>query len=211
MSQPPLEPRCRVCRNDAVRQKVNDLLVVGASYAMVVRALEEDNNKLDVSDRVTVDSVRNHCSRHFPVQNAAKAVYREIIERRAQEAGVDFVNGVTTALTPVAYFETILVKSFESALKSDAKVDVATGMTAAGKLQAIIESHSGQQDMADIMVKMNRIITVVREVLPPELVPAFLAKLDEGTESTTGDPKEVLDADDAEYDPAEFVEDDDDF
>ena len=27
----PLEPRCRVCRNDEVRQKVNDLLTGGAN------------------------------------------------------------------------------------------------------------------------------------------------------------------------------------
>ena len=106
MSEPHLEPRCRVCRNDAVRQKVNDLLAGAASYATIARTLEEENSKLDDRDRVTVDSIRNHCARHFPVQNAAKAVYREIIERRAQEAGVDFVNGVATALTPVAYFET---------------------------------------------------------------------------------------------------------
>jgi len=38
-----LEPRCRVCRNDQVRTKVNDLLATGASYAMVLRALGEDN------------------------------------------------------------------------------------------------------------------------------------------------------------------------
>ena len=30
-----LEPRCRVCRNDQLRKKVNDLLATGASYAMV--------------------------------------------------------------------------------------------------------------------------------------------------------------------------------
>ena len=35
----PLEPRCRVCRNDQVRKKVNDMLASGASYAMVLRAL----------------------------------------------------------------------------------------------------------------------------------------------------------------------------
>ena len=34
----PLEPRCRVCRNDLLRKKVNDLLATGASYAMIVRA-----------------------------------------------------------------------------------------------------------------------------------------------------------------------------
>ena len=39
----PLEPRCRVCRNDVLRKKVNDMLASGASYAMVSRALAEDN------------------------------------------------------------------------------------------------------------------------------------------------------------------------
>ena len=34
-----LEPRCRICRNDQVRTKVNDLLATGASYAMVLRAI----------------------------------------------------------------------------------------------------------------------------------------------------------------------------
>ena len=34
-----LEPRCRVCRNNLLREKVNHMLATGASYAMVVRAL----------------------------------------------------------------------------------------------------------------------------------------------------------------------------
>ena len=42
-----LEPRCRVCRNDQVRTKVNDLLATGSSYAMVLRALAADNAELD--------------------------------------------------------------------------------------------------------------------------------------------------------------------
>ena len=112
----PLEPRCRVCRNDEVRQKVNDLLSGGASYAMVLRTLEQDNAKLDERDRVTIDSIRHHTKRHFPVQNVARATYRAILERRAKANGVDFVEGVTTALTPIAFFETVMVKSYELSL-----------------------------------------------------------------------------------------------
>ena len=59
-----LEPRCRVCRNDTLRSKVNDLLATGASYAMILRALRDDNAKLDKPDRVTIDSIRNHTARH---------------------------------------------------------------------------------------------------------------------------------------------------
>jgi hypothetical protein len=49
-----------VCRNDGVRRKVNDLLATGSSYAMVLRALGQDNAELDKCDRVTIDSIRNH-------------------------------------------------------------------------------------------------------------------------------------------------------
>ena len=128
----PLEPRCRVCRNDEVRQKVNDLLSGGASYAMILRTLEQDNAKLDKRDRVTIDSIRHHTKRHFPVQNVARATYRAILERRAQENGVDFVKGVATAITPMAFFETVMVKGYETLVDSGTKVDVSTGMIAAG-------------------------------------------------------------------------------
>jgi hypothetical protein len=88
-----VEPRCRICRNDSVRTKVNDLLATGASYAMVLRALADDNAKLVQRDRVTIDSIRNHTARHFPVQQVARATYREILERRARENSVDFIEG----------------------------------------------------------------------------------------------------------------------
>ena len=67
-----LEPRCRVCRNDVLRKKVNDMLATGASYAMIVRALAADNAELDKCDRVTIDSIRTHTTKHFPVQSAPK-------------------------------------------------------------------------------------------------------------------------------------------
>jgi hypothetical protein len=87
-----LEPRCRVCRNDQVRKKVKHLLASGSSYAMVLRALAADNAELDNCDRVTVDSVRTHTTKHFPVQQTAHATYREILERRARENQIDFVH-----------------------------------------------------------------------------------------------------------------------
>ena len=139
----PVEPRCRVCRNDELRRKVNDLLIGGASYAMVLRTLEQDNAKLDQRDRVTIDSIRHHTKRHFPVQNVASATYRAILERRAQENGVDFVNGVATAITPMAFYETVMVKGYETLVDSDTKVDVNTGMVAAARLQALIDSRAG--------------------------------------------------------------------
>ena len=112
----------------------------GASYAMTLRALGDD------AVGVTSDSIRRHSERHFPVQNAARATYREILERRAQENSVDFVNGVATAITPVAYLETIMVKGYEKLVDPDTEVDVKTGMQAACRLQEMIDSHGDQAD-----------------------------------------------------------------
>ena len=72
---------------------------------------------LETADRVTIDSIRNRSTRHFPVQNVAKATYRRILERRAQENGVDFVTGVATAITPMAFYETVMVKGYETTMR----------------------------------------------------------------------------------------------
>src|SRR6476620_7683207 len=173
----PVEPRCRVCRNDEVRQRVNDLLTGGASYAMVLRALEQDNARLDTRDRVTIDSIRHHTKRHFPVQNVARATYRAILERRAQENGVDFVTGVATAITPMAFYETVMVRGYETLVDSDTRVDVGTGMIAAARLQALIDSRASGTRIADLRVQMSRIIDAIHSTVPEELWPEILRKI----------------------------------
>jgi len=70
---------------------------------MVLRALGDDDAELEKRDRVTTNSIRNHTVRHFPVQQVARATYREILERRAtDDSVVDFIEGVATAVTPLA-------------------------------------------------------------------------------------------------------------
>ena len=203
-----LEPRCRVCRNDTLRIKVNDLLATGASYAMILRALRDDNATLDKPDRVTIDSIRNHTDRHFPVQNVAKATYRRILERWAQENGIDFVKGVATAITPMAFYETVMVKGYETLVDSDTTVDVNTGMIAAGRLQALIESRASGTSITDLLVQMDHIINAIHSTVPEQLWPEILRKIDGPVPADTpGD--EIEDYDD-EYGPAESAQTDED-
>ena len=202
------EPRCRVCRNDAVREKVNGLLARGASYAQVVRALAADNAELDKCDRVTVDSIRTHCRRHFPVQSFAKATYREILERRARENQIDFVEGVATALTPMALYETIMVRGYETLIAQDTTVDVNTAMLAAGRLQAMIESRAGEMSMAEVMVKMGRVIEAVRSTVPQTMWPEIRRRLEGDGDSAERLEEEDWDGFEPDDDP---FEPDDDF
>ena len=208
-----LEPRCRVCRNDLLRKKVNDLLASGASYAMILRALRDDNATLDKPDRVTVDSIRNHTTRHFPVQNVAKATYREILERRAQENGVDFAEGVVTALTPLAFFETVMVKSYESLVDSNTKVDVNTGIVAAGRLQSLIDSRDYEHELLVMKVQLAATCAAVKSTVPQSMWGEIIEKLDEAEQhSEVLDVEEgAFDDDDEPFDPTEFIDEDDEF
>jgi hypothetical protein len=172
-----LEPRCRVCRNDEVRTKVNGLLATGASYAMVLRALGDDNAKLDTSDQVTIDSIRNHTARHFPIQNVARAAYREILERRAKENSVDFIEGVATAITPLAVLETVMVKGYQTLVDEHTSVSYRDAMEAALKLNEIARKDEGAMDRARMLADMGRIIEVVRTFIPAERWPDVQAAL----------------------------------
>ena len=172
-----LEPRCRICRSDQVRRKVNDLLARGASYAMVLRALGDDNAQLEQRDRVTIDSIRNHANRHFPVQQVARATYREILERRAKENSIDFIEGVSTAITPLALLETIMVKGYQTLVDEDTTVSYRDAMEAALKLNEITRKDEDAMDRARMLADMGRIIDVVRTFIPSERWPDVQAAL----------------------------------
>jgi hypothetical protein len=155
---------------------------------MTLRALGDDS-----AVGVTSDSIRRHAERHFPVQNVAKATYREILERRGQEAQIDFVNGLTTALTPMALYECVMNAAFRRLAAGDVDVSIDTGLRAAEKLQALTDARAGEADMADVLVRMGRVIETVREFLPREHWPALQARLrGEDVEQPQAQPVESI-------------------
>jgi hypothetical protein len=186
-----LEPRCRVCRNDVVRKKVNDLLASGSSYAMILRALGQDNAKLDKCDRITIDSIRNHAARHFPAQQVARATYREILERRAKENGVDFIEGVATAITPLAFLETVMVKGYQTLVDEGITVSYRDGMEAAVKLHEALRKDAGEHDIVHMRAELGRIIEVVRTFIPAERWPDVQAALRGETPTRQQQPQVV--------------------
>ena len=199
-----LEPRCHVCRNDVARKKVNDMLTSGSSYAMVLRALGEDNATFDKCDRVTIDSIRRHAERHFPVQNVAKATYREVVERRAREAQIDYVNGMATALTPIALYECVMNEAFRQLVDGGVAVSIDAGLRAAEKLQALTDARVGEADVVTMRAQMGRVIETVREFVPREQWPVLQARLrGEEVEQPQAQPVEsirVVDIDDSDDD-----------
>jgi hypothetical protein len=207
-----LEPRCRICRNGSVRGKVNQMLTMGATYAGIVRALAADNAKLDKRDRVTIDSVRTHTTKHFPVQQTAHATYREILERRARENQVDFVDGVAIALTPIAFYEVVMTKAFRALVDDRTEVSVETGLRAAEKLQSVLDGRERGTDVLELKVQLGQIGEAVRSVVPQSMWVAIVEKLEELEQHTEALDvvEDGFDADEP-YDPMEFAEADDEF
>jgi len=110
----------------------------------------------------------------------------------------------------MAFYETVMAKGYETLVDSDTKVDVNTGMIAACRLQALIDSRAGQPDIAKIMVQVAHIIEAVKSTVPRELWGEIRRKLDQ-LEKHPGSPDgetETCDDADEVYSPIEFAEED---
>jgi hypothetical protein len=124
------------------------------------------------------------------------------------------VEGVTTALTPIAFFETVMVKSYENLVDSDTKVDVSAGIVAAGRLQSLRDSRDYDHELLVMKVQIAAIQTAVRAVVPQSMWGAIIEKLDEAEqhhEALKVGTDSYDYADDEPFDPTEFIDDDAEF
>ena len=77
----------------------------------------------------------------------------------------------------MAFYETVLVKGYETLVDSGTRVEVNTGMIAAARLQALTESRASGTRIADLMAQMGHIINAVHSTVPEELWPEILRKI----------------------------------
>ena len=109
------------------------------------------------------------------MQQVARATYRDILERRAKENGLDFIEDVTTAITPLAVLETVMVKGYQTLVDEHTSVSYRDAMEAALKLNEIARKDEGAMDR--ILADVGRIIEVVRTFIPSERSPEVQAAL----------------------------------
>lgn len=173
------ETRCRVCTSDA-SDAVNKMLAHAMTYRDILRVLEPINAMLPQDRQITYNSINTHAKRHFPIQDTANAVYRRIIEKRAEEYEVDYVRGVGGALTPLAYLDVMMTKGFETMAQEGTRIDPADGMRAAEKIHALTrEKEEDPTDVAEIMLQFNRLVDAVKSNVDPAVWPKIIAAIND--------------------------------
>lgn len=173
------ETRCRVCNSDA-SEVVNRMLSHAMTYRDIMRVLDPTvNQQLPEGERITYNSIAHHAKNHFPIHQTAKAVYRRIVEKRAVEFNQDFVAGTGTALTPLAFYDIVMQKAFQTLVDENMVVDIDQGMKAADRLQQVMNKDEEKDaDLAEAMIQLRSITEAVKAEVPKELWPRILARME---------------------------------
>ena len=72
-----------------------------------------------------------------------------------------------------------MVKSYETLVDSNTRVDVNTGMIAAARLQSLIETRDASRDIAELRFQLGKIGEAVQPAVPQEMWAAIVEKLEE--------------------------------
>lgn len=169
---------CRICSTKGASEVANKMLSYGATHKDIMTVLAPMNSLRPKNDQITLNSIGHHARNHFPLEEAANAVYRKLIEKRAEEAERDFINGVGGAVTALGFLDVVVQKGFENLIQEETVVSPDTAVRAAKELAAI-ESQRNQDDtdIAEVMVKMNEVIEAVRMETDPETWGRIRARL----------------------------------
>ena len=107
-----------------------------------------------------------------------------------------------------------MVRSYETLVDSDTRVDVNTGIVAASRLQSLIDSKDYSREIAELRFQLAGIGEAVRSVVPQSMwaqIIRAIEELEEHPEALDVGTDSFNDADDDAYDPTEFIDEDDEF
>lgn len=220
-----IEPRCRICADDSTRALINNLLARMLSERDVfmiinssINPARKRNKQLPITQRI----VTYHSRNHFAIDNPAWAIFRSIGVKREQQFGRDYENGIAQTVTHLAFLEMVLAKAHENLIQPETVVSVSEGMSAAVRLAELERKSANEQQQAEIMAEVSRIIGAVKEIVPPEMWESISAKVSgDALPSSSGSVRALAqrvqddepdDDDEEAFDPGvdeDFDEDDD--
>lgn len=190
-----VEPRCYVCCEVESLDLVNVLLAGGYTNRQIAETCGHINARRRDNGDERIIRARNvwvHRTAHFNIDKPAQAMLRKIMERHAEKANLDYVNGTGHTVVPLAVIETVMWQGYRKVTDEEAPTvpTVKETIDAAAKLHEITQRDSRGAKMADLLHTMDRIIVAAQKFVPSERHEEFLAEV-EGRELPKK-PMEVL-------------------
>jgi hypothetical protein len=179
MGDQPMSSQCRVCKDPIIRDLVNNLIAHGYTIPDMLATLDKHNLKMRVQGQpeITKPSLYNHRKEHFDIQSPAYAIWRKVQEQHQEIYQQDWEGGVGGILNALSYYQTMMMRGYETLVNPKALVTVDQGAWAAGKLDALMARNEDQYDRAQQLAEMGRIVEVVRAFVPNDDWPKVQAVL----------------------------------
>lgn len=181
-------PQCYVCStHPELRRSIEkDLLwplTIKETYFNAMKLWEALNCDEEIDPetgrplfkRPTQPSIRNHAEFHMPTE---KLLVRKIVERRAREQQLDYLEGSKSILTAHSVMELIAQKGWEELVENRLKPDVKDTMAAVLSLKKLEDEASDNASMAEMLAQFNVVLTAIKEVCPPEVLEALMERID---------------------------------
>ncbi len=188
----PIDPRCHVCAAPdkdvpngwAVRNLIDELLVVPKTYAAILTLIDPLTEAWPEDARISRHSLMRHSRNHLQWEKAAA---RKIAERHAQKAGkVD--DASQRMLVSQAVLEAVQQRGYEALVSGEITPSVRDTLSASATLREIEREAEGQYSLADLYSQLDNVIQTIREVVPVEYHDAIVARLDAGGRSSSAPP-----------------------
>lgn len=194
------DQHCPVCRlGPEGVHVVNKMLTEGFTYRDI------SNHVFELSlpngpHRLRTKTIQQHFEKHLPAKSAA---VRTIIEHRATQMQQDFIEGTENLVSPYIYAEVLMQKAFYELAENKTPITPKEGMEAAKLLHQFRKEEAGSSDMAEALSQLNKIISAVRDVVPPQMFSEIIDKIQGNQIAATVDAEEddeiALDDEETEY------------
>ena len=204
------EQKCRVCQDEATRTVVNKLLANMVPHSEILKIVDLSiNPQRAKNSKVNYDSIQRHAKRHFNIAEPAKAMYRDMMERRAaeyeqqqREAGI---TGIVNLITAFGFLDVVAHKGYETLIDENTRVPVQQGMDAVIKLHEMTKMTAREQENAELRQQLSLIQSAVKEVVPKEYWDDIISRIEDA------EGRYISSVVDAEVVEEEYAEDDEPF
>lgn len=152
------------------RRAIEEMMARGCSNTSIILFAREAC-QTDISS-VTI-------ARHVDHLPAKLFVFKEIVERRAREDGID-LDDSQSRLTPVGYLEMLMNDSASAIARHPGTTNPFIGIQAAKALMEVDSKRQDDQSVMEWAAKFRQILTAIKEICSEDQVRQILDRLRSG-------------------------------